>query len=246
MKKTILECTVGSTVHGVAVKDGLEDLDLMAVVLEAPKQFVGFYQQDAWVTRTKPQGVRSEAGDVDHTAYGLRKFLGLALRGNPSILLAFFAPESHTHVLTTEGRELRKLTEYVVSKQVYAPYRGYMRQQHERLIGMRGQRNVVRPELIEAYGFDTKYAAHIIRLGLQGEELLLTGRISLPMPEDQRGLVTNIRSGVYSLSAVSEMIIGVEQRIVDAHAASKLPERPDQKTVETWMIQTYLNHWSNA
>lgn len=34
MQKTILEAIVGSTVHGTAVDDGLEDLDLMAVVLE--------------------------------------------------------------------------------------------------------------------------------------------------------------------------------------------------------------------
>ena len=42
MRKTILEAVVGSTVHGTAVKDGLEDLDLMAVVLEDQKTFAGF------------------------------------------------------------------------------------------------------------------------------------------------------------------------------------------------------------
>lgn len=31
MQKTILEAIVGSTIHGTAVSDGLEDLDLMAV-----------------------------------------------------------------------------------------------------------------------------------------------------------------------------------------------------------------------
>ena len=47
MKRTILEAVVGSTVHGTSVKDGLEDLDLMAVMLEDQKTFAGLlYEVD--------------------------------------------------------------------------------------------------------------------------------------------------------------------------------------------------------
>lgn len=109
-QKLILEAIVGSTLHGTHVDDGLEDLDLMAVVIESQEQFMGFYQQDTWTRRTKPQGVRSEAGDVDWVAYGLRKYLHLALKGNPTILLALFAPTDKLRELTEEGRQLRELT----------------------------------------------------------------------------------------------------------------------------------------
>ena len=78
--------------------DGLEDLDLMAVVHEdaetslgfgsqdymPDENFIRFFSNDAWVTRTKPAGVRSEAGDVDHVAYGLRKYVYKALKGKSS------------------------------------------------------------------------------------------------------------------------------------------------------------------
>lgn len=244
MKKTILESIVGSTVHGTSVEDGLEDLDLMAIVLEDSKTFIGFYSEDTWTTRTKPEGVRSEAGDIDHVAYGLKKFLTLALKGNPSILLGLFAPEEKLRVVTDEGRELRALTPKIVSRQVIAPFSGYMRQQHERLLDIRGQKNVTRPELIEKYGYDTKYAGHIIRLGLQGEEILLTGRISLPMKEDQRTWVVDVRTGRYSLHEVSEQILEVEARLSKAYKNSPLPPIPDRAAVEKWMISTYVNHWS--
>lgn len=243
MRKTILEAVVGSTVHGTAVQDGLEDLDLMAVVLEDAAEFVGFAVADTWVTRTKPMGVRSEAGDIDHVAYGLRKYLGLALKGNPSILLALFVPERHIREITPEGHALRALAPDIVSKQAYQPFLGYMRQQHERLLGLRGQRNVTRPELVEAYGYDTKYAAHVIRLGLQGEELLLTGRISLPMPEGDRALTVKVRTGGFSLAEASEQIVAMERRLHAAHAASTLQERPNVGKAERWMIDTYLAHW---
>ena len=128
---------------------------------------------------------------------------------------------------------------------VYPAYQGYMRQQHERLLGVRGQRNVTRPELVQAYGYDTKYAAHVLRLGLQGEELLLTGRISLPMPDADRTLVVKVRTGGFSLADVSQQIVDVQRRLDIAHAASPLREMPDSAKVEQWMIETYLAHWES-
>lgn len=239
--KTILECVVGSTAHGTAVDDGLEDLDLMAIVLEDPEHFVGFSPVDVEVTRTKPVGVRSEAGDVDHVAYGLRKFLGLALKGNPTILLALFAPEPR--VLTSEGEILRWMAPLIVSKQCYQPFRGYMRQQHERLLGLRGQRNVTRPELVAAHGYDTKYGGHVVRLGLQGAEVLSTGKISLPMRDADRELVLKVRSGGFSLAEVSNVIIAAEEALVKAYGQSTLRAEPDRHAVQRWMIATYMTHW---
>lgn len=246
MRRTILEVVVGSTVHGTAVQDGLEDLDLMAVVLEDASTFAGFNATDTWTARTKPNGVRSEAGDVDWVGYGLRKYLSLALKGNPSILLALFVPNEHIREMTYQGHALRKLAPSIVSKAAYMPFRGYMRQQHERLLGLRGQRRVTRPELVDAYGYDTKYAGHVIRLGLQGEELLMTGRISLPMRDADRELTVKVRTGGFTLAEVSEQIIAAERRLDAAFAASPLPERPDTQGVEAWMLDTYLRHWAGG
>jgi hypothetical protein len=167
----------------------------------------------------------------------------LATKGNPTILLALFAPEQFIRVIDSRGRQLRELAPEIVSKQCYAPFRGYMRQQHERLLGLRGQRNVVRPELVDKYGYDTKYAAHIVRLGLQGEEILLTGRLTLPMPLEQRELCIKVRTGGFTLAEISEQIIAVENRIVTAYGKSTLPEKPDVKKVQSWMVDRYLGHW---
>lgn len=239
----ILEVVVGSTLHGTAVDDGLEDLDMMAVVVERPRQFVGFSPDDTWVHRTKPQGVRSEAGDIDLSVYGLRKYLHLALKGNPTILLALFAPQEFVRRHDVRGMQLQALAPYIVSKQCYWPWRGYMKQQHERLLGLRGQRNVTRPELVDKYGYDTKYAGHIVRLGLQGEELLTDGKLTLPMPPEQRELCIKIRTGGFSLAEVSGLIIDVEKRIEASFQASTLPLWPDREKVQKWMLRTYLSAW---
>ena len=239
----ILEFICGSTLHGTSVDDGLEDFDMMEIVVERPRQFVGFGPVDTWVHRTKPDGVRSEKGDIDLAVYGLRKYLHLALKGNPTILLALFAPQAFIKRYDVRGMQLQALAPYIVSKQCYWPWSGYMKQQHERLLGLRGQRNVTRPELVDRYGYDTKYAGHIVRLGLQGEEILTTGKMTLPLPQEQRELVLKIRTGGYTLAAVSEVIIDVEKRIEAAFEKSPLRLWPDREAVEKWMLRTYLTAW---
>jgi uncharacterized protein len=241
--KPILECIVGSTLHGTSVNDGLEDLDLMAICVERPQQFIGFSPTDTWTERTKPIGVRSEAGDVDLSIYGLRKFLSLALKGNPTILLALFAPMDFLRWYDTRGLELQKLAPFIVSKQVFQPFRGYMKQQHERLLGLRGQRNVTRPELVDRYGYDTKYAGHIVRLGLQGEELLMEGKLTLPMKPAHREAVLKVRTGGYTLAQVSEVIIDSENRLQTAFDKSPLRLWPDRAFVQQWMMRTYTEAW---
>ena len=85
MHGTLLLCIVGSTVHGLAVRDGVEDLDVMGICCEPPERVIGLMRFEQWVGRTKAMGERSEAGDVDAVVYSLRKWSRLALQGNPTV-----------------------------------------------------------------------------------------------------------------------------------------------------------------
>ena len=242
--KTILECTVGSTLHGTNVQDGLEDLDLMGVYIEPPDEKIGFNVKDVNVWRTKPEGVRSEVGDTDYAGYGLGKYLDLALRCNPTILLPLFAPSYMLRVCTQEGHQLRALAPSIVSRLAAPAFMGYMRRQQERLVGTRGQMNVTRPELVEKYGYDTKYAGHIVRLALQGIQLLTTGELKLPMPIEQRDWVIRVRTGQFKFEEFLRMADALEEDLKLAAEKSTLPSEPDRQKVENWMIKTYLDNWS--
>lgn len=245
MDTVILEAVVGSTVHGTSVNDGLEDLNLMAVVVEDQKTFCGFESGDTWVRRTKPEGVRSEAGDTDWVGYGLRKFLKLALKGNPSVLIPLFAPLSSLRTYTASAIELRQMVvPWIISKACIAPIRGYITQQTKRMIGTRGQKNTTRPELVAAYGYDTNYAGHIVRRALQGAELLSTGRITLPMREHERQLVIDVRTGKFTFKQVQKLFEHTRSQFENAITSTNLPDKPNVDMVEQWMLETYLSHWA--
>jgi predicted nucleotidyltransferase len=236
----ILRGTVGSTVHGLHL-EAQDDRDEMGVAIEPPDRVVGLERWEHHVERTQPEGVRSGPGDLDLVVYSARKFCRLACRGNPTVLLLLFTFERQ--VETELGAELRALAPAFLSRQVGDRYHGYLRTQKERLIGSRGQRRVNRPELIEAHGFDTKYAMHVLRLAVQGREMLETGRLELPIGEPERSRIRAVREGQVSYEESVAWIEQAERDLARAHERSRLPDAPDRARVDAWLVEAYQRSW---
>lgn len=239
--RTILSCIVGSKAHGLNI-EGQDDTDIMAIVIEPPERVIGFNVFEHEIKRTAAEGQRSMPGDTDTTTYSLRKWCRLALSGNPTVLTALFATET-TLACDRYGCELRALASCFASKKAGTAFPGYLTQQKERMLGKRGQKDVRRPELVEKYGFDTKYAGHAVRLGLQGMEYMLDGRLSLPMREPNRGIVRKIREGVVTMAEVAVMLEYIENALREEIAVSPLPKLPDVGRIERWMVGAYQQAW---
>lgn len=240
---TFLRAEVGSRVHGTNV-EGTDDRDEMGVCIEPPEWVVGLRHFEQFVIRDQPQGVRSQPGDLDLVVYGLRKFASLALKGNPSILLLFMVPDETCNTLHPLGRALRANVDLFASRKAGSAFLGYMQQQRERLMGERGQMNVKRPELVEAYGFDTKYAGHMLRLGFQGIEYMQTGRFTVPMSPLQRDEILAVRTGKRTKSEVLDAAQFLENVLKVSIAKSELPPEPDYTSVNRFLVDAYWEEWS--
>lgn len=246
---TILRGLVGSTVHGLNVNDGIEDRDEMGVCIEPLPEAMTLdepFEQFIYRTAAEREGrdnARSIAGDLDLTIYSLRKWMRLALQGNPTILLLLFTPDDQLVQCDSFGRELRGLTPQIISRRVQARYLGYLQAQKQRITGERGQKRIHRPELEEMYGFDTKYAMHMLRLGFQGVEILTTGRLSLPMREPERSYLLDVRRGKVAEQECLTRAGELEQELSTLATTSPLREAPDEKAVEDWMLDAYRRSW---
>jgi predicted nucleotidyltransferase len=247
----ILRCEVGSRLHGLNVKD-TDDQDLVGVFIEKPAQVLGLAggrESYVWRTAGTVDGhdARSGPGDVDLTRYSLRKYVSLAVGGNPSILTLLYAPESAFTILTPLGRELRELRPAIVSRRAGQRFLGYLTSQRERMVGEGKQSRVPkRPELVEKYGWDTKYAGHALRLGLQGVELMQHGTLSLPMEDSDRQLVLQVRLGKYSFKETLDLIDSVSAVLKDCldDTDSPLPIQPDMDAINDWMVSAHLRRWA--
>jgi hypothetical protein len=257
----ILRVQVGSGVHGTSVT-GQDDRDEMGLCLE-PSQFVTglarvpsgtrgqaplvlFEQYERHTVWDRPGGLanRSGAGDLDVIIYSARKWARLALAGNPTVLLVLFVPDEEVVFRNEAGTELVRNAHRFVSRLAAARFLGYLKAQKAAMTGQAGA-HTNRPELVAVHGYDTKYAMHALRLGLQGIELLTTGRITLPVPPPHRKTLRAVRRGELRLADVLALVTGAEARLTELRDSSTLPEQPDRSWVDGWLHRSYLNFWAS-
>jgi uncharacterized protein len=242
----ILRTVVGSGVHGIAI-EGTDDHDEMGVFVEPPARVLGLLPPvNHYVFRTQPEGARSGPGDTDLVMYSLRKYLRLALKGNPTALLPLYAPADAVLVLTPLGAELRDLGPAVLSQRAVHRFLGYMNAQRDRLVGARRGGLPNRPELVARFGYDVKYASHALRLAHQGQQIAREGHLTLPMPEPQRERVRRVKRGeVDRLDDVLDEISRIQADIEDTLASGRtpLPVDPDLATVSEWSVAAHRRHW---
>ena len=244
-KLTILRATVGSEAHGLNLP-GTDDHDEMGVCIEDVEDaicepvFEQFIYRSA-AEREQKHDAPSQPGDLDLTIYSLRKYLRLALQGNPTVLTLLFTKNVVRG--DARGMRLQEMAPHIISRAAGKRYLGYLESQRMRLLGEKGQKKVNRPELEEKYGYDTKYAMHMLRLGVQGIELLTTGRITFPMPEGSRKWIRSVREGKVPLDEVLSTTGLYEREIKDLLDTSPLPEHPNTELVNSWMVGTYWDTW---
>jgi hypothetical protein len=255
----ILRVQVGSGVHGTSIA-GQDDRDEMGLCLEPPRFVTGlarvpngtggegptvpFGQYERHTAWDRPGGLanRSGAGDLDVIIYSARKWARLAVAGNPTVLLVLFVPDEEVVFRNEAGAELTANAHRFVSRLAANRYLGYLGGQKAAMTG-EANAHTNRPELVAVHGYDTKYAMHALRLGVQGIELLTTGRVTLPGPEPHRAYLRSVRRGERPLAEVLGAITDVENRLARLRDSAAVPDQPDRAWIDDWLHRSYTQFW---
>lgn len=246
--RILLRVEVGSTAHGTGLP-GTEDYDELGVMALPWQGSIGLpiLPVRAETNTYRPgraQGERSQAGDYDLVVHSTRKFASLAATGNPSVLMVLFGPLRFSHP-NGLGDWLRsdEMAHAFWHQSARARFLGYAKAQRERLEGIRGGAHTNRPELVDVHGYDTKYAMHMCRLGIQGIEYMATGRMTLPIPGEAGDVLRSIRRGELSKADVLEFAAENEHALTEM--GSPAPELPDWKVINEWLLAAFdWSRWS--
>jgi uncharacterized protein len=239
--ETIHLYTGGSALHGAKV-EGYDDLDIYGVYVEPPEKIIGVDSYEHFVWSTGNNESKNTAKDVDIILYGLQKWANLACKGNPSILHSLFAPNT---LITPPERDtwfhaVMKHKQRFLCRKHAKQFLGFASAQLMRMTGERS-RNVSRPDLVEKYGYDTKFAMHVIRLLVECEELMLTGGITLPSIE--KDLLIAIRTGNKTEDWVIREATWRFEVCHEAEKNSVLPPEIDRNAVSKLIAEAYRMHW---
>ncbi|WP_091673170.1 nucleotidyltransferase domain-containing protein [Micromonospora auratinigra] len=234
----LLSGIVGSVAYGLAGPGS--DVDRIGVFAAPTVAFHGLRRPKESVVTTDPDVTLHEAG----------KYCGLALSGNPTATELMWLPDECYETRTGFGDRLIAIrSAFLSAPRVRAAYLGYATQQFRKLTtrdsdGSRSRRGARRaePESSHTGGRrrSAKHARHLARLLHQGRVLYATGvlEIRLADPEWFRGFGERVAGG--ALDEAEALVVAAERDF--DRIRSPLPERPDEETVERWLLDVRAAH----
>lgn len=87
--------------------------------------------------------------------------------------------------------------------------------------------------MFNIFGF-VKFTSHVIRLLLEGIELLETGDLQLPLKD--KDLLLSIRRGDMNQEELLNYVKSLQEKCEEAYKNSQLPSKPNFKEVEEFQM----------
>lgn len=209
----IYRCVVGSRAFGL--DDENSDTDLRGIYLPPAELH--------WSMYGVPEQIENKENEECY--WELQKFLLLALKANPNVLECLNTPL--IEYKNSIAEELLTIKNSFLSKLVYQTYNGYVMSQFKKL----------EQDLRSTGQIRWKHAMHLIRLLLQGVDILRTGKLIVKM-EDHREKLLSIKRGEMIWDAVNDWRLILHKEFENAFNETKLPERPDYERVNKFLIDS--------
>ena len=207
----IYRCVMGSRAFGLDTETS--DTDLRGIYLPPAELH--------WSMSGVPEQI--EKKESEEVYWELQKFLVLALKANPNILECLYSPLVETADET--ARELLAMRRIFLSRLVYQTYNGYVVSQFKKLEQDLRTRGEIR----------WKHAMHMLRLLMQGIEILETGFLTVRV-ERHRDLLLAVKRGEIDWDALNKLRLGLHRDFETAFAATRLPERPDYVRANDFLL----------
>lgn len=248
---------VGSTAHGVAdtsVRSKPSDWDIQGFCIP-PKDYIfphlrneilnfgtrgpNFHEYEKHHVFDK-EAQNGVGRQYDLKIYSIVKYFDLGLSGNPNILDSLFTPEECVIHGTIAGRMVRDNRKLFVSKLVWNSFRGYAFGQLKKMTDRKAKG--ARVEIIERYGYDCKFASHVIRALDEGQQLMETGEMNIQRAKE---VMKSIRRGEWKLEEIIDWAKNKANELDIAFTNCKLPERPDEEEVKKLLIRCIEEHYGS-
>jgi uncharacterized protein len=216
----LLSGIVGSTAYGLAGPGS--DVDRLGMFALPTLSLLGLHTPRESQVSTDP----------DVTLHEAAKLARLALGGNPTASELLWLPDDLYEVRTPLGDEAVALrTAFLSAPRVHDAYLGYATQQFRKLLSRDPATTTAKI---------AKNARHLMRLIEQGYELYTTGHVTIRLTDPQRFHAFGEQVSA-DAEAARPFMAAAEERF--ATARSVLPDQPDTKAVEDWVLRVRRAFW---
>jgi predicted nucleotidyltransferase len=240
-KNLIYKVQNGSNLYGTTIETS--DTDFVGIFIPPKEYVIGIKRCDQVECPIKLSKTdHNQKEDTDYTIYSLLKFIHLAMGNNPNIIELLYAPVNCIIHRTVYSDTLLAHRNEFLSKKAYHTFKGYSYAQRNKLM-IKKENITGRTELVEKYGYDTKFASHLIRLLLECHQILVEGTITLPLP--QNNYIRDIKLGKYSLDEIFTKAEELEKLVDLAYTTSTLQNHCDENDINVLQMNLLEYYWKH-
>lgn len=184
----------------------------------------------------------SASQEYDFTIYSIVKFFQLCMENNPNMVDCLFVPQRCVLYASNVGQMVRDNRKLFLHKGSYNKFRGYAYAQLHKIGTKANSANVKRQESIEKYGMDVKFAYHVVRLALEGEQILNEHDLDL---ERNREVLKSIRRGEWSEEKLRSWFDAKEKHLEELYHKSDLRVGPDEDAIKSLLFSCLEQHYGS-
>lgn len=245
---TIYECIMGSVAYGVT--DNTSDMDVYGFSIP-PKKIIfphlaghiqGFGKTPESFDQYMKHHIQLDEKEYDVCIYNIVKFFQLSMENNPNMVDALFVPRRCVLHITPSAQIVRDSRRLFLHKGSYQKFRGYAYSQLSKIKNGANRSNEKRQKSIDDFGYDVKFAYHVVRLLLQVQQILIEGDLDL---ERNREILKSIRSGEWSLEKLDQWFDTQERVTEELFAKSNLRVKPNEDEIKKLLMNVLEEHYGS-
>lgn len=238
---------MGSTAYGVANADS--DYDYYGFCIP-PKHIIsphlagvihGFGNQGEKFEQWQQAHISHNGKDYDFQIFNIVKYFDLCMGSNPNMIDSIFTPARCVGFATPVAEHVRDNRKLFLSKECWPKFKGYAGSQLHKIDNNKpvGKRK----ELVDKYGFDVKFAYHIVRLMDEVEQILMEGDINL---ERARETLKQVRRGEWTILQLKDWYNDKSKQLEELYHKSELPLKPDEDKIKKVLIECLEMHYASV
>ena len=219
----ILKVRTGSWCHGTELPGS--DEDIRGICIPPIDYFLGVKKFEQF-----------EDKENDVVIYGIEKFINLTCKGNLSALNFLFVDSKDIRECSAYGKRLIFFRNEFLSMRTINNVFGFVKSQIHKMGRSHGDCGN-RKDLVDKYGYDTKFAYHAVMLTNIGIELLKTNTYHPLRPPKEQQHLKQIRIGIIKYDEVMAEIGQNLTTMKTLESLCGLPKECDKEKISDFMVE---------
>lgn len=186
-------------------------------------------------------GIEFNKKDYDFQVFSIVKYFRLLMDNNPNMLESIYTDQDCVQHCTQIGNIVRENRKLFLHKGCWPKLKGYAYSQLHKMTST--ERIGKRKDEVTDYGYDRKFAYHVIRLLDQAECILTTNDLILGRNKEQ---LKAIRRGEVSAEEIKSIAAEKERYLEELyHKNTDLPYEPNESKIKALLLHCLEHHYGS-